>query len=187
VKNCVGVILSFTILFGLTIGLSAAARAQGFVLSKGIFALCTVAPCNAVPGSSKALACSCTVNNGYSVGQKPGQPITATAAGEQIRSRYYPVKAYVICDNDRPWAWCLDKPCTISKSNPNAATCTCDEVKNLGAYVIVTNQYTKAACTTGIISSATVQQITQATDFLKKKDSALAPFPIQVLSPPQKG
>lgn len=186
-KKSAGILLSIALSLGLMVGFSAAARAQGFVLSKGIFALCTVAPCNAIPGSGKEVACSCTVNNGYSVGQKPGQPAKATAAGQQIRSRYYPVKSYVICDNDRPWAWCLDKPCIISKNDPNATTCTCDEVKNLGAYVIVTNQYTPAACTSGIISSATVPQITQATDYLKKKGSLLTPYPIEVLSPPQRG
>ncbi|HUA76044.1 MAG TPA: hypothetical protein VMA86_00135, partial [Acetobacteraceae bacterium] len=62
----------------------------------------------------------------------------------------------------------------------------CDAVKNLGKYVIVTGAYTPAACTTGIISSATVQQITEITEFLKKSD-VLEPFPIEVLSPTQKG
>jgi hypothetical protein len=185
VEKGVGVIASLTIALGLMVGFSVAGRAQGFVLSKGTFALCTVAPCNAVPGSSKEAVCSCTVNSGYSVGQKAGQPAKATAAGEQIRSRYYPVQSYVICNNDRPWAWCLDKPCIISKNNPNAAACTCNVVKNLGAYVIVTNEYTPAACTKGIISSATVQQITQATDFLKKEGTLLPPYPIQVLTPPK--
>jgi len=50
----------------------------------------------------------------------------------------------------------------------------------------VTGAYTPAACTTGIISSATVQQITEITEFLKKSD-VLEPFPIEVLSPTQKG
>lgn len=182
-----GIILSIATVLCLTIGFGVTGRAQSFTLWKGTFALCTVAPCTAIPGSSNEVACSCTVNTGYSAGQQPGQPVKATATGQQIRSRYYPVKSYVICDNDRPWAWCLDKPCVISKNNPNAATCTCDAVKNLGAYVIVTNAFTPAACTTGIISSATVQQITQITDFLKEKGSQLPPFPIQVLNPPKHG
>ena len=101
-----------------------------------------------------------------------------TAEGQQIHSRYYPVKSYAVCANNRPWAWCLDKPCIIDKNNPEAAACTCDVVKNLGAYVIVTTDYTPATCTTGVISSATVPQIDQATASLKKA-KVLPPFPIR--------
>jgi len=181
------IVLSLIVALGLTIGFGATGRAQSFTLCKSTFALCTIAPCTAVPGSSKEVACRCTVNTGYSAGQQPCQPVQATAEGQQIRSRYYPVKSYIICDNERPWAWCLDKPCIINKNNPGAASCTCDAVKNLGSYVIVTGRYTQAACATGIISSATVQQITEITDFLKQKGSLLPPFAIQVLSPSQHG
>jgi hypothetical protein len=71
-----------------------------------------------------------------------------TPDGQQIHSRPYPVKSFAICKNDRPWAWCLDKPCIIDKNNPEAAACTCDVVKNLGAYVIVTSNYAPTTCTT---------------------------------------
>lgn len=101
--------------------------------------------------------------------------------GQQIRSRYYPVHSYAVCSNDRPWAWCLDKPCMVDKNNPEAALCTCDVVKNLGDYVIVTSNYTPGTCATGVISSATVQQITEVTDYLKTKTKVLTPFDIQVL------
>jgi hypothetical protein len=47
--------------------------------------------------------------------------------------------------------------------------------------VIVTDAYTPKTCTTGIISSATVTQITQATDFLKN-GAELKPFDIKVLN-----
>jgi hypothetical protein len=46
----------------------------------------------------------------------------------------------------------------------------------------VTGKYTAATCTTGVISSATVQQIEQVTDYLKNKTKVLPPFPIQVLN-----
>ena len=177
--------LLFTIALGLTVGFAVTGHAQAFTLCKSTFALCTIAPCT--PITAKEVACRCTVSTGYSASQKPCQPIKTTAEGQQIRSRYYPVKSYVICDNDRPWAWCLDKPCIISKNNPGAASCTCDAVKNLGSYVIVTSQYSPAACTKGIISSATVTEITQITDFLNKSRALLAPFPIQVLTSPQHG
>lgn len=39
----------------------------------------------------------------------------------------------------------------------------------------MTSADTPATCTTGVISSATVPQITQVTDFLKRKGSPLEP------------
>ncbi|MGH7045190.1 MAG: hypothetical protein ACREE2_02215 [Stellaceae bacterium] len=181
-KKKLGVFLSIAIVFGIAPATMGAAHAQAFMACKGTFALCTIAPCDPIPGNDKEVACHCTVNNGYSAGQQPCQPVKQTAAGQQIRSRYYPVKSYAVCSNDRSWAWCLDKPCIIDKNNPNAATCSCDPVKNLGRYVIVTSAYTPATCTKGVISSATVQQITQITDFLKTKTQVLPPFPIAVLN-----
>ena len=47
--------------------------------------------------------------------------------------------------------------------------------------MIVTDDYTAKTCTTGIISSATVTQITQVTNFLKNS-SELKPFDIKVLN-----
>jgi hypothetical protein len=159
----------------------ATAYAQGFKVCKSEFALCTIAPCDAIPGNDKQVACHCTVNRGYSAGQQPCQGVKNTPNGEQIRSRYYPVHSYAVCSNDRPWAWCLDKPCMVDRNNPQAATCTCDLVKNLGDYVIVTSEYTAHTCTAGVISSATVKQITQVTDYLKANSKTLAPFDIEVL------
>ncbi|HEY3912262.1 MAG TPA: hypothetical protein VGM07_20610 [Stellaceae bacterium] len=174
--------LSIAILSGAMAASAGSAQAQAFKVCKSTFALCTIAPCSPIPGNDKEVACRCTVSNSYSAGQEPCQGVKQTAQGQQIRSRYYPVKSYAVCSNDRPWAWCLDKPCLIDKNNPQAATCACDAVKNLGDYVIVTSADTPATCTTGVISSATVQQITQVTDFLKSKSSPLKPFPIQVLN-----
>jgi hypothetical protein len=56
-------------------------------------------------------------------------------------------------------------------------------VKNLGDYVIVTSTYTTSTCTTGVISSATVKQITRITDYIDFKGKGkLAAFKIQVLN-----
>jgi hypothetical protein len=68
----------------------------------------------------------------------------------------------------------------IDKNNPEAASCACDVVKDLGTYVIVTSEYTPATCTSGVISSATIPQIDQATESLKK--AKVPVFPIQVLN-----
>lgn len=56
-------------------------------------------------------------------------------------------------------------------------------MNNQGDYVIVTDSYNDSTCTTDVWSSATVQQITQVTDFLKSKDQ-LKPFPIKVVNDP---
>jgi hypothetical protein len=167
--------------FDLTLAPSVTMQAQELKVCESTFALCTIAPCDPIPGSDNQVSCHCTVNNGYSTGAEPCVGVKKTPAGLEIHSRYYPVHSYAICKNDRPWAWCLDKPCIIDKNNPNAATCTCDTVKDLGAYVIVTSNYTPNTCTTGVISSATVAQIDQATASLTKT-KVFPPFPIQVLN-----
>jgi len=107
--------------------------------------------------------------------------VQQTPESQQIRSRYYPVKSYAICSDERPWAYFLDKPCIIDKNNPEATACKCDSVRNLGAYVIVTSNYTPATYMTGIISPAIVPQVGRATEALKKA-KVLLPFSIQVLN-----
>jgi hypothetical protein len=169
------------IVIGLSLIFGASAKAQDLKVCDSTFALCTIAPCDPIPGNDKQVACHCTVNHSYSAGSEPCTGVEKAAQGEQIHSRYYPVKSYAVCANDRPWAWCLDKPCIIDKNNPEAASCACDVVKNLGPYVIVTSAYTPETCTTGVISSATVPQIDQATKSLKDA-KVLQPFPIEVLN-----
>lgn len=174
-------IRSIVLAVGFAVAAHVPASGQDLKVCESTFALCTVAWCDPIPGNDKQVSCHCTVNNGYSTGPEACSGIQETAEGQQIRSRYYPVKSYAVCSNNRPWAWCLDKPCLIDRNNPQAAACKCDVVKDLGAYVIVTSNYTPATCTTGVISSATVQQIDQATESLKKA-KVLEPFPIQVLN-----
>jgi hypothetical protein len=173
---------SIVVAVGLAIALCGTTQAQGLKVCESTFALCTIAPCEPIPGNDKQVSCLCTVNKGYSAGSEACSSVQETPQGQQIRSRYFPVKSYAVCNNDRPWAWCLDKPCLIDKNNPQAAHCTCDVVKDLGAYVIVTSNYSPHSCTTAVpISSATVQQIDQATQSLKDA-KVLEPFPIQVLN-----
>ena len=174
--------LAAAILLAITAAFGASANAQDFKVCKSKFALCTVAACDPIPGIEKQVACRCTVNTTYSAGFEACQGVKETRAGQQIRSRYYPLKSYAVCSNDRPWAWCLDKPCIISNNDPQAATCTCDLVKNQGDYVIGTSTLSPATCTTGVISSATVAQLTTVTDFLKTKSKLLTPFKMNVLN-----
>jgi hypothetical protein len=175
------ILRSIVFSLGLIVSLSSTVQAQDLKVCESTFALCTIASCDPIPGNDKQVSCHCTVNTGYSAGVESCTGVLQTPEGQQVRSRYYPVKSYAICLNDRPWAYCLDKPCVIDKNNPQAAACKCDAVKGLGAYVIVTGNYTPATCTTGVISSATVPQVDQATESLRKA-KVLPPFPIQVLN-----
>jgi hypothetical protein len=175
-KNGLWILLSLTLL------LTSSTFASHFTACQGKYALCTTASCKPVPGKKGLVSCDCDVKTGYSASTKACQEVKKTDKGQLIYSRYYPIKSYVRCSNNRPWAWCLDKPCIIDKNNPSKAACTCSLVKDQGDYIIVTDTYSKSACTTGIISSATVKDDEQITDFLKTQE-ALPPFPVNVLNP----
>ncbi|AUH72018.1 hypothetical protein [Legionella sainthelensi] len=165
----------------LTLSFSVTGKTSDFILCKSKFALCTTAPCNPIPGKKGWVSCHCTVQEGYSAGEKPCTGVKNTSKGQIVKSRYYPIKTFAICKNDRPWAWCLDSPCTIDKKDPSKAKCLCSVVRNKGPYLIVTNKYTKNTCTTGLYSSATVQGAEEITDFLKAHKE-LRPFPTKILN-----
>jgi hypothetical protein len=154
-----------------------------FIVCESTYALCTTAQCQPVAGNDDIAACDCDVETGYSAGAKPCEGQVQTAEGTQIRSRYYPIKSYAACDNDRPWAWCLDMPCLIEKSDPGKASCACKSVKDKGPYLVVTDTYSDTTCTTNLWSSATISDVTEVTDFLKTNDD-LKPFEIKVLNSP---
>jgi len=169
--------LLFALLIIITFPLTA--LATNFTSCKSTYALCTTALCKPIAGKSDSVSCQCKVKTGYSAGTTPCQDVKKTDQGQVVYSRYYPIKNYVVCANDRPWAWCLDSPCVIDKKDPSKAACTCSVVKNQGNYIIVTDKNTKSTCTTGLYSSATVEEATQMTDFLKTQQN-LQPFPIKV-------
>lgn len=159
-------------------------QADDFTLCEGSYALCTSAKCKPVGGKEGTVACACEVRSGYSAGQNNCKQAKETNEGKQVQSRYYPVKSLSICANDRPWANCLGKPCTVDKNDPRKATCFCSTEKGKGPYVIVGDRYTPQTCTTGIISSATVVNNKGITKFLKSTGK-LEPFTIKVLNETQ--
>lgn len=79
-------------------------NAAEFIVCESTYALCTTAKCQPIAGKDDTAACNCEVKTGYSAGAKPCEGQVETAEGPQIRSRYYPIKSYAACDNDRPWA-----------------------------------------------------------------------------------
>ncbi len=185
-RSCFAAVVLAAISFGAALAADTGATSTGatsFTLCKATYALCTTAACTPVAGQKGNLNCPCSVHTGYSAGTKACQPVRHTSAGNVIYSRYYPVKTYAICSNDRPWAWCLDSPCTIDKNDPSKASCTCTAATNQTPYIIVTNSYSKATCTTGIISSATLSGIEQITKFIKSQN-LLPPFATKSLNSP---
>lgn len=181
--------------FGALIGLAAlnvaiaqaattSTNATNFTLCKSTYALCTTARCKAVPGKKNALTCGCVVRTGYSAGTQICRPVQHTAAGDLIYSRYFPVRAYAVCSNSRPWAWCLDVPCLTDRNHPSRASCACTAVQEENPYIIVTDKYAQSTCATGIISSATLQGIKQIDNFIQSKH-LLPAFTVKLLNTPK--
>lgn len=160
--------------------LGGGAVAADYQVCQSTYALCTTAKCTTDPTKADSVECACEVRTGYSVGTTACQEPKDTSAGKQVISRYYPVKSYAQCANNRPWAWCLDKECVVNKDDPSKATCACSVKENAGSYVMITDSYSAETCTVGLWSSATVTDLEEVTDVLKgQKD--LQPFPIEVL------
>ena len=156
---------------------------SAFIVCESTHALCTTAKCEPADGSTDTVSCACDVKTGYSAGQKPCTKEAQTAKGKEISSRYYPIKSYVACSNDRPWAWCLDKPCIVDPNDATKASCACAVTKSKDPYMVVTDRYTDSTCTTDLWSSATVADATDLTDFLRSNEH-LKPFDIEVLNTP---
>jgi hypothetical protein len=161
----------------------AAAAGPHFIVCKSTYALCTTAPCKPIPGRKKVVSCQCDVETGYSAGMKTCEE-KKTGEGLKLRSRYYPITSYARCTNGRPWAACLDVPCTVEKNDPSHALCRCEVAAAQGPYVIVNadGKYNDSSCTTGMYSSATVVQVDEVTAFLKSHATPLRPSPIKVFT-----
>lgn len=161
----------------------AAPERQTLSICKSEYALCTAARCVAIPGHSGQVSCTCEVVEGYSAGTTTCRAPKKTPQGMKILSRYYPVNSLAICRNGETWADCLNKPCIVDAKNPAKSNCTCSEVRNQGAYVIVTGKYTKSTCTSGtVISSAALRDELLVTNFLRL-NKLLPARPFKVLNP----
>jgi hypothetical protein len=158
-------------------GAAPPAPSTGFTLCSSTYALCTDADCTPIPGQTGNLSCGCQVHTGYSAATQACQSGHPKPGGK-IKSRYFPVESYEICSNIRPWAWCLDVPCTIDKKDPSKATCTCTTVDNQTPWVGQANN--PASCMNGIISSATVHDIEQIGRFINDQ-KLWPPFTPKVL------
>ena len=151
---------------------AASTGAPTFTVCSGTYALCTTAKCTFISGvypSKPKLSCECDVKQGYSAGSKACTevPKPPPQAGQSIPSRYYPITSMAVCSNARPWASCLDAPCTV-EAGLSKAKCICDQVSTpTQSYVVVTDSYSRSTCRSDIWSSATVEAVVQITGFLQ--------------------
>lgn len=164
---------------------AASNSAPAFAVCKGTFALCTEAVCDPVITTTAdgkkevGFSCRCKVQVGYSAGgnvprEDPCQsvPTAPPSVGQKIPSRYVPIKSYVACNNNRPWAWCLDARCTVEhvdQSDPEKvqARCAC-RIATGKPYVYgpPDGKYSRTGCDKEYISSATTDDVFQVTEFL---------------------
>jgi hypothetical protein len=164
---------------------TSSAPAPPFAVCQGTFALCTEAVCDPVITTTAdgrknvGFSCRCKVQVGYSVGgnvpkNAPCQsvPTAAPTVGQKVPSRYVPIKSYVACNNQRPWAWCLDSACVVDhvdKNDPTKGTANCACRIATGApyvYIPSDGKYSRAGCDKEYVSSATVDDALQVTEFL---------------------
>ena len=81
--------LSAAWVFGVVLAFCGAGENKDLNVCKSTFALCTIAPCDPIPGNDKQVACHCTVNS-YSAGAEPCSGVSNTPNGQQSQSRYHP-------------------------------------------------------------------------------------------------
>jgi hypothetical protein len=174
--------LSFFLLGALVIGGCSDDNAKSRnIVCDSTYALCTTAQCTPIEEGQDTVFCDCEVKTGYSVGGTPCHEPVDSPEGKQILSRYYPIKSYAACTNDRPWAWCFDRPCIVDKNDPTKAVCSCNIVKDEGPYVMVAETYDDKTCTTGLYSSAKVKDLNDVTDFLRT-NADLKSFDLKVVN-----
>lgn len=139
------------------------------VICEGPYALCAYAKCIPMPGKKNKAICTCEAKSGYSIGNKacPAKPKVIVNQFETLDSRYYPVKSYVSCHNDRTWANCYNSKCVINPDNPKQAFCTCSTVKNKGDYMFSTDSCDTSGCESGMISSYVVKDAVSDYDSFK--------------------
>jgi len=162
--------------------------APQFIVCKSTYALCTTALCSPIPGDDQNVSCDCNVTTGYSAGTTQCPGVRKTSEGQTVISRYFPIKSYLQCSNDRPWAMCLNSPCLINPINPSQASCKCTVLADQGPYIIVNADggYSHTSCINGVNSYATVADVDQITFYLITHNTPLRPFPIAVFTPAPK-
>lgn len=146
------------------------AMAGKAVICEGPYVLCAYAKCIPMPGEKDKAFCTCEVKSGYSIGGKACQtkPDSIVNGYQTLDSRYFPVKKYVSCHNNRVWANCYNSKCVINEHDNTQAFCTCATVQNKGDYMLATDSCDNSGCESGMISSYVVTDAVKEFDGLKK-------------------
>jgi hypothetical protein len=148
------------------------ARAKAYVKCDTPFAACMTSRCQLT--SDGKLACPCNVQVGSSAGHSECfSPVLDESGNLVVLSRYADeFSDRAVCNNDLPWADCLDKPCRIDATDPSKATCLCEPMQDSGPYV-VTGTASTSACNDGkTYSSALIHDDLDITHFLSLSESA---------------
>ena len=141
---------------------------QTFHVCQMTYARCVWSPCEGtvVMGNQATTTCQCPVmSNSFSVGANDCKTDAPTAT--TVKSRYSPINTYARCTMKRPWAMCLDSPCTIN-SDKTTASCTCTLMQDAGDFMYQPDKPDQ--CSSGIVSSATVDDLDTITDYLQTQD-----------------
>jgi hypothetical protein len=117
-------------------------------------------------------------------------PTAPPSVGQEVPSRYAPIKSYVACTNQRPWAWCLDARCKVDhvdQSDPAKGTARCACRIATGAPYVYSpsdGKYGRAGCDKEYISSATTDDVFQVTEFLTTPEGKNLPPSLPTLLVP---
>ena len=153
-------------IFSFFISFSYAAKS---IICNGVYALCAYAKCIPIPGEKGKALCACEVKSGYSIGSKNCQADASINSDgyKTLASRYYPIKLYVRCHNNRAWANCYNSQCIINPQKNTQAFCTCSTVKNKGDYMYATDSCDVSGCDASMISSYVVKDAVKDYESLK--------------------
>ncbi|WP_146158188.1 hypothetical protein [Enhygromyxa salina] len=150
---------------------------------QGTYALCTSAPCVPIPNSNQA-TCSCEVLQGSSMAGAPCDTVAPgkdSSGNETVYSMFSLAQfnegdRVMFCAKDKPWSWCLDKPCTVDPKDPGRASCICDIVTDSKhAWLTLGGDCNTSTCDTAYWSAATLEDFDAGTKFLRSHGQDIEP------------
>ena len=160
------------------------------------FANCTEAKCT-LNSDGQTYTCWCVEDTRYSATTLVDPPSVSCkqATATYLQSRYHPTTSYQLCDSNstnQKWAWCLGVPCAPSTNpyDPNSKAninCQCTLVPSgvpLTPYIVTTSTWAAGNCSFQYWSSATPDDVTQMTTFLRMQPGLGNLAQPAVLQPP---
>lgn len=147
------------LLFSLFIGVTNAATP---IVCSQEYVLCTSAPCVPDPRHPDYAICSCVVENGDSIGYKTCAQRTPQKGQFKIKRlvstfsfKQFSTKKTMRCARGKPWASCLDAPCTVNPLSPTKAICSC-KINHDQDFVTLGGGCDEQTCATGLWSGSMI-------------------------------